>query len=186
MIIAITGTSGAGKDTVVDYLVQTRGFYHASARRYLEREIEKRGMPMNRDSMIAVADDLRKNREPENGFLMLELLKEARVGGKNAVIESVRAIAEVEFLRAAEPTIRIWAVDADQRIRYERTTKRRSDTDGVTFEKFCEQEARESEGKEPWRGNLPACIRIADVRFSNNGTKEEFEAEIEQQLELEK
>ncbi len=60
MIIGITGTSGAGKGTVVDYLLK-KGFKHYSVRDFLTEEILKRGLEPNRDNMIFVANELRKN-----------------------------------------------------------------------------------------------------------------------------
>jgi len=42
IIIGITGTLGAGKGTVVEYL-QEKGFRHYSARGFITKEVEKRG-----------------------------------------------------------------------------------------------------------------------------------------------
>ena len=56
-VIGITGTLGAGKGTIVDYLVQHKDFQHLSVRAFLIQEIQKRGMPVNRDSMVIVAND---------------------------------------------------------------------------------------------------------------------------------
>ena len=42
IIIGITGTLGAGKGTIVDYLVKERGFVHYSVRAFITEEIEKR------------------------------------------------------------------------------------------------------------------------------------------------
>ena len=40
VIIGITGTLGAGKGTIVDYLKEERGFLHFSARQFIIEEIE--------------------------------------------------------------------------------------------------------------------------------------------------
>ena len=56
MIIGITGSFGAGKGTVVEYLID-KGYKHFSAREFLTEEILRRGMSVDRDSMIAVAND---------------------------------------------------------------------------------------------------------------------------------
>ena len=61
VVIGITGTAGSGKGTVAQYLVDKYGFKHFSVRDFLIEEIKKRGMEINRDSMIIVADDFRKN-----------------------------------------------------------------------------------------------------------------------------
>src|SRR3989344_3951257 len=42
MIIGVTGTNGAGKGTVVDYLVSKKGFKHYSAREFIVEEVIKR------------------------------------------------------------------------------------------------------------------------------------------------
>ena len=60
MIIGITGTNGAGKGTVVDYLVEKKGFTHYSVREALVEEIKKRGLEVNRMTMNEVATDLRR------------------------------------------------------------------------------------------------------------------------------
>ena len=60
MVIGITGTNGAGKGTVVDYLVNTRGFKHHSARELIFEEVDKQGLPRNRNSTNLVANELRK------------------------------------------------------------------------------------------------------------------------------
>ena len=42
--IGITGTLGAGKGTIVDYLVKNRGFVHYSVRAFITEEIKRRGL----------------------------------------------------------------------------------------------------------------------------------------------
>ena len=46
--IGITGTLGAGKGTIVDYLIQHRGFVHFSVRAFITEEINRRGREVNR------------------------------------------------------------------------------------------------------------------------------------------
>ncbi|MCX6713904.1 MAG: dephospho-CoA kinase, partial [Candidatus Vogelbacteria bacterium] len=58
MIIGITGTLGAGKGAVVDCL-KIKGFKHYSVTAFITDEIIKRGLPVNRDKMVLVANDLR-------------------------------------------------------------------------------------------------------------------------------
>ena len=41
ILIGITGTLGAGKGTVVDFLIENYGFKHYSVRGFLTEEIEK-------------------------------------------------------------------------------------------------------------------------------------------------
>ncbi|MDO8510402.1 MAG: AAA family ATPase, partial [bacterium] len=179
-VIGITGTFGAGKGTVVEYLTKTRGFAHFSARALLTKEVKQRGLPLNRDSMHTVATEFRKNISP--GYLMEKLYAEAAESGKNAVIESVRALGEIETLRRLCPTFTLFAVDARAELRYERIRSRQSETDQVSYKKFLSDEERENVSTAPWRSNLRACIKAADHIFTNNESLEKLHQQIEQVL----
>ena len=129
IVIGITGTLGAGKGTVVEYLA-TKGFAHYSARAFITREIERRGLPVNRDSMHVVADDLRATHSP--GYIIASLYDEAVRQGGNAVIESIHNEGEVSALRAKGGFL-LLAVDADQKLRYDRIALRGSSSDQVSL-----------------------------------------------------
>jgi len=170
-IIGITGTLGAGKGTVVDYLVRKKAYGHYSVREYLLKEIEKLGLPANRDSMVIVANELRQKHTPS--FIIEELYKQAVRQGKNAVIESIRTPGEVEFLRK-QPFFMLIAVDADAKTRYDHIYLRGSETDQVDFETFLENENREMNTSDPNKQNLARCMEMADIVIGNNGTVEEL------------
>ncbi|MBQ4206222.1 MAG: AAA family ATPase, partial [Bacteroidales bacterium] len=63
-IIGITGTLGAGKGTIVEYLIEKKGYVHYSVRAFLAEEIKRRGMEVNRDTLTMVANELRANNSP--------------------------------------------------------------------------------------------------------------------------
>ena len=181
MIIGITGTLGAGKGTVVDYLTQ-KGFTHYSVRDFLTAELTKRGMEKNRDNMLAVANELRATHGPHH--IAEQLVGQAKANAhisENAVIESIRSIGEAEHLK--EHGALLWAVDADVATRYERITHRASETDKVSFEKFKQDEAAEFANTDPSKPNLKALIERADAVFINNGTQEELFAQVEAALQ---
>ena len=92
-VIGITGTLGAGKGTIVEYLVKNKGFSHFSARAFVTEEIIRRGMPVNRDSMVVVANDLRRRNSPS--FIIDSLYEKAILAGTDSVIESIRTPGEV-------------------------------------------------------------------------------------------
>ena len=96
LIVGITGTLGAGKGTIVDYLEKEKGFAHYSVRGYLEKEMARRGLANNRDNMVITANDLRKKNSPS--FIVEELYNEAKSQDKNAIIESIRTPGEVDLL----------------------------------------------------------------------------------------
>lgn len=179
LIIGITGTLGAGKGTIVEYLVKHKGFRHLSVRGFLIREIEKRGMTVNRDSMVSVANGLRAENSPS--YIIDELYKEASVSGDNCIIESIRTPGEVNSLRQ-KGNFYLLAVDAEPKLRYERIFLRKSETDSISIETFIENERREMDSTDPNNQNIRKCMEMADYIFTNNGTVNELEEAIEKTL----
>jgi len=176
IIIGITGTLGAGKGTVVDYLTQNKGFLHFSVREYLKKEMKKRGMPNNRDSMTHLANELRAQNSPS--YVTDQLYIESLETGKNSIIESIRTPGEITSLKQ-KGTFYLIAVDADPSIRYERVKQRGSETDHISFDTFLNNEAREMNSEDPNKQNLKKCIEMADFHIDNNRDLSHLEAQIE-------
>ncbi|NOX87030.1 MAG: AAA family ATPase [Chlorobi bacterium] len=181
LIIGITGTLGAGKGTIVDYLVRKKGFAHFSVRQYLINVMKQKGLEVNRDNMVVTANELRAKHSPS--FIIEELYANALKQKKNAVIESIRTPGEIDFLKK-QGNFLLLAVDADPGIRYERIKLRQSDTDHIDFKTFLENEQREMTATDPNNQNLRACIERADIKLINNGTREELYRQLEEKLKL--
>lgn len=181
IIIGITGTLGAGKGTIVDYLVNKKDFRHFSARDFLVKEIEKRGLENNRDNMVIVGNELRAKNSPS--FIADELFKRALKENDNCIIESLRTVGEIESLRKKGNFV-LLAVDADQKTRYKRIIKRKSSKDNVSFEKFLTDEKREMESSDLNKQNLKRCIEMADFVIDNNGKLEELNFKLEKILKI--
>jgi dephospho-CoA kinase len=179
LIIGITGTLGAGKGTIVDYLIKTKGFKHYSVRAFLIREIEKRGLTVDRDSMVIVANDLRAKHSP--AYIAEQLFEEAKTSGENCVIESIRTPGEVEALKR-KGNFYLFAVDAAPELRYSRIQSRQSETDHISFETFLENEQREMQSTDPNKQNIGKCITMADFVFENNGDINELNTKVEKIL----
>lgn len=176
IIIGITGTLGAGKGTVVDYLVKEKGFVHFSVRGYLAEVIQKNGEEVNRDSLTHTANELRKVHGP--AYIIEELYRIARTTGKDCIIESIRTPGEIESLRKQKGFV-LLAVDAGIQTRYQRITLRNSETDNIDFQTFRSNEEREMHSDDPNKQNLAECIRQADHVIKNNGTLEDLHKQIE-------
>jgi len=178
-IIGITGTDGAGKGVVVDYLIEQKKFSHHSARTLWVDEIEKRDEPVDREHMRLIANDLR--RLHGNDYFIAESIRRAREADeKYVVLESLRALAEVETLKREGGVL--LAVDADQRLRFERIQERASASDDISFDEFVAHEALEMNDPDPNGMQKAKVMEMADYTLLNEGTLEELHAQIEDVL----
>lgn len=175
-IIGITGTLGAGKGTIVEYLVKHHGFKHYSVRGFLLEIIKERNLPPNRDSMVKVGNELRAKHTPS--YIVEQIYNQAKTADVDCIIESIRTMGEVEALKGKE-NFTLFAINANADIRYKRITERASETDKVSFEKFLEEEEREMISQDPNKQNLSACMAAADYYIENNSTIEELNQKLE-------
>lgn len=179
MIIAITGTIGSGKGTVVDYLVTTKGYRHYSVRDFLTALLLERGLQVARPEMRLLANELRETKDP--AYIIRSIYEKAeREGAGNAVIESVRNIGEAEFLLSKGITL--LAVDADQERRFHRVQERRSATDQVDFATFIYHEEMEMHPAGPHDMNVHGVMRLAHATIQNDGSLNELHTNVERVL----
>ncbi len=177
MILGLTGSFGAGKGTVVEYL-EEKGFTHYSTSGVIREEIIARGMPVNRDSYIVVGNDLRK--QFGAAHLVDVCYEKAQKEGGNAIIESLRAVAEVN--RIHELGGKVIGVDADPHIRYERVVLRGSEKDFVTFEQWMAQQEAESNPDDPTKQDIFSALKLSDAIVTNDGTLEELHHQVDDVL----
>lgn len=115
--------------------------------------------------MVVVANDLRAKYSPS--YIVEQLYEQAKLSKKNAIIESLRAVGEVETLKGKE-NFTFFAIDADPKIRYERVVLRGSETDKISYDEFISNEQREMENTDPTKQNVAKCMQLADHVFTNN------------------
>ena len=101
--------------------------------------------------------------------------------GRNVIIKSIRALAEAQTLKSAGGVL--LAVDADQKIRYERIQQRRSESDQVSFDEFQKHEQLEMDDPDPHGMQKAKIIEMADYVLQNNKSFEDLYAQVDRALE---
>ena len=124
--------------------------------------------------MTKLANELRAEHGP--AYFMEQALS-VKSDNSSVVIESVRTVGEVELLRRNGGVL--LAVDADQKVRFERITKRGSSLDDVTFEDFIRQEETEMKNDDPAKQNISKVMQMADFVIDNVGSVSELEERVE-------
>jgi dephospho-CoA kinase len=179
MTLGVTGTNGAGKGAIVEYLVQ-KGFKHYSVREEIIRELERSGLPIDRPHMGEVGNALREKNGP--GYFCNLFITEAKEKAiKDIVIESIRSPGEVHALKELGGIL--LAVDAERKIRYERVVLRGSATDKIDFDTWVAQEEKEWGNTAITDMDIPGVMRMADYTLTNNGSVEELNAQVDSVLE---
>lgn len=179
MIVGITGSFGAGKGAVADYLVKNKGFHHLSARALITEEVKRRGLEVDRDTLTEVANDMRAEGGPT--YIYKQLINTAKDLDGDVVIESIRAVAEVKHTK--ENGGIVMGVDAEPLLRYERAVSRGSETDHVSYEKWRQQELAEMNTDDPTKQNVFGALELSDYMIENNGTLEELHQKVDDFLQ---
>jgi dephospho-CoA kinase len=181
MIIGITGTLGAGKGTVTNYLVEKKGFKQfAVSDTFLAGEAAKRGLEPNRIVRRDIANEFRAQGPTKLMEAVYALAVPSIEAGENVVIDPQHTVAEVEFIKSKGGIV--FSVDADLKARYERIQERKSSKDNVTFEDFRDEQEREMFSDDPNKNNLGTAIKAATIHLTNNGTPEELFAQVDAAL----
>jgi dCMP deaminase len=181
VILGVSGTNGAGKGEVIDFL-RARSFFALSLSDVLRDELAARGQEESRERMIAIGNELRS--QLGHGALA-EKLRPKLAPDRNWAIDSIRHPAEVAALRAhaGRSVFKLIWVDADPKLRFERLRSRGRSGDPDSLAKLLEQEGRERGGQGDSAQQLDAVRDLADFRLTNEGSLPALHAEVQKILE---
>jgi dCMP deaminase len=177
MIIGLTGKNGSGKTAVSEYL-KSRGFTYYSLSDAIRAEIQKRGQEITRDSLIRTGNELRTKFGPG---ILAERILSLLDSEHNYVVDSIRNPSEVQVLRSRKD-FTLLALDAEPKVRFERTLDRGRESAAQTFEQFSREESRELSSDDPANQQLLATINAADHAVANNGTIDDLHRTLDELL----
>ena len=180
MLIGLTSTIAAGKDTVADYLAEKYDFTRFSLSDVIRKTLEKRGIMEHPRSILAEeGNKLRKANGP--GFLgakALDYLKEI----ENAVVVSIRNPSEAAALKEGRADFVLVGIDAPFEKRFEWAKKRGRVGDSASAEEFRTQEEKEFRGDEHGQQVLE-CFEMRDETIVNDGSLDDLYNKVDKLLE---
>ena len=174
-IIGISGTNGAGKDTLAEIRHDVVGAEHVSLSDILRLELDKRGLPKTRENLENLSAEWRKE-TGDYGTLSTRTIqdymgrKAVGAAGNGISIVSVRHPEEARRIQENGGKV-IW-VDGDPLVRYTRIqlAKRDRVDDEVTYFMFREDEERAKAVavEDPARISIHDVEPLADMHIENN------------------
>ena len=163
MLIGLTGTNAAGKGTIAKYL-EKKSFYYESLSNILRAYLDKKGIPISRESLINEGNELRKL---HGNYILAEILLNELNPINNYVIDSIRNPYEIAMLKETRDFF-LMGVIAPPELRFERIKKRNRENDPKTLEDFLRLEEIEN-SENDYGQQIEKCISLTDGLILNDG-----------------
>lgn len=173
MIIGLTGTIGAGKGTIAEFLKQ-RGYVYYSCSDYLREELRKQGREITIPNLANLGNAIRE--QFGHGEIAKRLL--TKISEENAIVDSLRHPDEIRALKESNKFVLI-GIDANIGIRYTRLQERNREEDKLPFQEFVREEEKQKTDSGPTM-QLHKCLEMADYKIDNNGTLEDLRKKLEE------
>ena len=180
IVIAFVGPIAVGKGTAIK-LLEKKGFVSSSTSDRIREEIKKRGEEVDRYSLTKVSNELR---ETYGDSVLAKRTADVieNIKNKYIVIDSIRNPEEINYLRE-KYGIKIIALLANQKRRYEQFSNRTLNSQPMTFEAFKDLDDKELYGTlGEHTQRVSECIKMADATIENVGSIEELEEKLTEVL----
>ena len=164
MIIGVTGTMGAGKGTILEYL-ESIGFEYLSTSNELRAEAASRGIELTRENLQNLGRDMRNK---EGGEFLAKKVLSKMAKGKDYIVDGIRNPAEINELRKKEWFFLV-SVDAPARLRFSRLSARNRERDPKTWDEFLKFEEIDNKSQDPNGQQNHECMALADFAVYNDG-----------------
>ena len=182
-VFGFVGTFGAGKGTAIELftrILSEKGKVYAfSTSDMFREELKKKGFGIDRETLRCFANEMRTaHGAGYAGKLAVKAIE--KIKPDYALVDSMRNPGEADALKKFYgKNFTLVAIDAPIELRHARTKVRNRDKgDQLTFEEFRASEDLESKTTNPNSQNIPALIKMADVKIENNGTQEELKTKL--------
>lgn len=183
IIIGVTGYIAAGKGTFTDIVRNEFGFgYYAIVDRVREFAAMQ-FKELTRENLQYTGNHVQKLFGPDI-FARLIAAQIWADQKEKVVVESIRNPQEYAFL-AQRPDFFMVAVTAPLEIRFARLQRRNREGDPKTLQEFFIADQRDRGiGQDLSGQQVDRCIGLAEFTFENSGTKEDFETQVRDFINL--
>lgn len=176
MLICLTGLPGSGK-TVSAKIFKVNGFKVIGMSLGIKQLMKKQKIEINNKNLRNFSNELRKKYGNEIvARLTVEkaktLLKKGEKQEVKLLIDGIRSLQEIEYFKKLFKKIYVIAIISNQKIRYNRISKRARKDDTKSYKDFLWRENKELK----W--GLEETIESADILIFNNSTKKELKNNI--------
>lgn len=179
MIIGLTGSQCAGKDTLIEYLT-SQGFGFFSLSTAVREEAKRRNIELTKTNLQDIGNELR---EREGIGVWAKKALEAMQKNQHYVVVGIRNPGEVEELKKDNNFFLI-SIDAPQQLRFARMMSRAREGDPTTWENFLKIDARDKgEGESTTGQQVDTTMEMADFNLSNDGDIGEMHNKTKEVLE---
>ncbi|MFH1875139.1 MAG: deaminase [Pseudomonadota bacterium] len=178
MLIGLTGKNCSGKGEVARFLKES-GYQYFSLSDLVRAEVESRALPISRENLIEVANELRAT---HGAGVLAEMVLKDITPDAHAVIDSIRNPFEVEVLRRCRGFY-LLSIESDPKIRFKRIKARNRENDPKTYQEFLKLEAREAQSDDPTTQQLNRTASMADAVVENNGSLENLLEQVKQVIQ---
>lgn len=177
--IALVASISAGKTTVVKIL-QGKSFRAIKLHEEIRRVAQDMGLDGDdRDVLHDVGNKLRKERGHD--YLARVAVENMAKYTDYVIYDGIRHTDELTYLKKHYgDKILIMGITAPIEDRYKRAKERHQykGLEDITLEDFMKMDDSENFSDEPHEMSVSACLDMADVTISNEGSLEEFEAKV--------
>jgi len=175
LVIGLVGEKFSGKGTFVALLKKIApeaDIHHERFSDILRETLKKWNLPITRENLQKLVLIMNRSFD-RNTFTTAVCERIKRLPADIVILDGVRWKTDAQMIRSFTPSCLVY-ITASLETRYARTSFRQENVGecGITLERFIKED------KAPNEVYIPQIGASADLQIDNNGTLEEFEAQV--------